>query len=49
MDSTAESVRRRTYTILTGIILLTLPCYCVGFLALAMADSSPQRAATAIT
>src|SRR3989304_12977 len=33
----SESSKRRTYTILAGIIILTLPCYCAGFVALALA------------
>jgi hypothetical protein len=34
MESEALGARLRTYKILIGIILLTLPCYCAGFLAL---------------
>jgi hypothetical protein len=34
MESEAVNARLRTYKILVGIILLTLPCYCAGFLAL---------------
>jgi hypothetical protein len=34
MESESLSARLRTYKILIGIILLTLPCYCAGFLAL---------------
>ena len=29
--------RRRTYTVLIGIIVLTLPCYCAGIVALMLA------------
>ncbi|MBM2851122.1 MAG: hypothetical protein HW418_4064 [Anaerolineales bacterium] len=45
MEYGRESTRRRTYTILTGIILLTLPCYCAGFIALALA---PQPGAATL-
>src|SRR3989338_8196330 len=41
LEYAAESARRRTYTILTGIIALTLPCYCAGFIALALAPQTP--------
>ena len=34
METEAVNARLRTYKILVGIILLTLPCYCAGFLAL---------------
>src|SRR5712691_2483753 len=43
----ANSARRRTYSILTGIILLTLPCYCAGFIALSLAPAPPNGNATA--
>ena len=32
--------QRRTYTILISIIALTLPCYCIGLIALALAPGS---------
>src|SRR5258707_15711279 len=43
----ANSARRRTYSILTGIILLTLPCYCAGFIALSLAPAAPGGPPTA--
>src|SRR5262245_32389924 len=39
MEDAANNPRRRTYTFLTGLILLTLPCYCAGFIALALAPT----------
>gem|GEM_PF-3008885 len=44
--SDVERRRRRTYSILTGIIVLTVPCYCAGFLALMFAPP-PATDATA--
>src|SRR5919109_1182687 len=42
--SRLDSERRRIYTVLTGIFILTLPCYCLGFALLsldAQRDSLP--------
>src|SRR5258706_4921366 len=46
-DYAANPARRRTYTILTGIILLTLPCYCAGFIALSIGPGAAGGEATA--
>ncbi|MEK7311649.1 MAG: hypothetical protein AAB382_06740, partial [Chloroflexota bacterium] len=47
--SEVERRRRRTYAILTGIIVLTVPCYCAGFFALMFAPNTPTPgAATAL-
>jgi hypothetical protein len=35
-----SSRQRRTYTILIGIIALTVPCYCIGLSALALAPGT---------
>src|SRR5215216_2664302 len=43
----ANPARRRTYTILTGIILLTLPCYCAGFIALSIGPGAAGSDSTA--
>src|SRR4051794_41412552 len=43
----ANPGRRRTYTILTGIILLTLPCYCAGFIALSILPGGAGSDSTA--
>ncbi len=46
MESEAVNARLRTYKILVGIILLTLPCYCAGILALTWRGPNQGSAAT---
>lgn len=40
---------RSVYGVLLSIILLTIPCYCLGFVALAAAPASPARASASRT
>ncbi|HRE27716.1 MAG TPA: hypothetical protein PK954_13845, partial [Anaerolineales bacterium] len=41
----ADRARQRTYSVLTAIFLFTLPLYCLGFVALAVAPD-PNRPRT---